>query len=103
DVGDPVNPTFAGGYDTPGYAWDVFVTGGYVYVADINSLMIILFTSTDIKDKPAIPQTFALHQNYPNTFNSSTVIEYSLPARTKVSLDIYNLLGQKVTTLYEGI
>ena len=50
-----------------------------------------------------IPGDFLLYQNYPNPFNTSTVIRYSLPVKSDVQLDIYNLIGQRVTTLYKGI
>ena len=43
-----------------------------------------------------IPDEFALTQNYPNPFNSGTAIRFSLPQDQKVSLIIYNLLGQKI-------
>ena len=42
---------------------------------------------------------FELSPNYPNPFNPRTVIRYQLPATTRVDLSIYNLRGQKVTTL----
>jgi enterochelin esterase-like enzyme len=51
----------------------------------------------------SLPQRFALEQNYPNPFNSETVIRFALPASEKVELALYNLAGQKVATLAEGV
>ena len=45
---------------------------------------------------------FALEQNYPNPFNPSTVINYSVANSGKVSLSVYNLLGQRVAQLVNG-
>jgi len=57
------------------------------------------FLEGDLTD---LPSEFALLSNYPNPFNAQTVIEYQLPVTSNVKLEIYNLLGNKVTTLVEG-
>ncbi len=49
------------------------------------------------------PATFALYQNHPNPFNPTTSIAFSLPTKQKVTLAIYNMLGQKVATLLDEI
>jgi len=56
------------------------------------------YTSIE-EDQKTIPLEFTLYQNYPNPFNLITTIEYQLPQTGQVDLSIYNILGQKVTTL----
>jgi hypothetical protein len=50
-----------------------------------------------------IPGQYALSQNYPNPFNPTTVIEFSLPTTQFVSVKVYNILGQEVETLMNGV
>ena len=48
------------------------------------------------------PTSFNLRQNYPNPFNPSTIISYDIPKSGFVTLKVYDLLGRKITTLYNG-
>lgn len=48
---------------------------------------------------PLVPIEYSLSQNYPNPFNPSTTIRYALSRRSNVVLEIFNMLGQKVSTL----
>lgn len=59
---------------------------------------------TDIKESALnLPSNYNLEQNYPNPFNSLTTISYDLPYPSKVSLKVYNVLGQEIATIFEGV
>ena len=54
---------------------------------------------TDVNDKTVQPDEFVLNQNYPNPFNPSTVISYQLAVFSKVSLKVFDILGNEVAIL----
>ena len=56
---------------------------------------------TAIEENLDRPDSFALGQNYPNPFNASTVIGFSLGVPSRVSLEVYDLLGQHIATILE--
>jgi len=56
---------------------------------------------TGIEEIGAAPTTFRLAQNYPNPFNPATTIKFQMPATGRVSLGIYNALGQEVRRLVD--
>jgi hypothetical protein len=56
----------------------------------------------DIDEQDQLPRHVRLHQNYPNPFNARTQINYALHRTGQVSVDIYDILGRKVQTLYNG-
>jgi len=62
---------------------------------------LVSFHITSVEENQ-IPEEFALRQNYPNPFNPVTTISFDLPKAEKVSLIIYDILGNHVKTLYLG-
>ena len=92
---------------------DKIVLGNYVIIGVLNNLMgqvgdyvpvpVTIHISDETYTEDEKPTEFSLSQNYPNPFNPITTIEYSIPERTDVKLDVYNMACQKVVTLVDKI
>ena len=54
------------------------------------------------EDEERVPDQFSLMQNFPNPFNPSTTISFSIPQSSVITLTIFNLLGEEVATLISG-
>lgn len=67
----------------------------YIYFDDIS----ILTSLTDIADNIFVPKVFKLDQNYPNPFNPQTTIQFDIPRKSNVTLEVYNIMGQRVAEL----
>ena len=83
-----------GGQDNDSYFDDLFLR----VVKDETCLEMV----TIISNQSEILKQFTLYQNFPNPFNSVTILHYDLPEDAMVSITIYDMMGRKVKTLVNG-
>ncbi len=117
DITNPEEPILAGHYDTAddgdsgfGGVWGCYpyLPSGNVLISDkVKGLFVFNFTGddsvTDTNNSNELPKEFNVSQNYPNPFNPSTTLTFALPGRELVSINVFNILGQKVANLTNEI
>jgi hypothetical protein len=95
----------AGTSNTPhtySYTDNIGTAGTYLYrLKQIDSDGAFTY-SQEVEATIEAPKVFALSQNYPDPFNPTTTISYSLATRSRVTLSVFNILGQKVRELVNG-
>ena len=118
DITNPLSPVTVFASPSIGNKPNLNATGAvdYLMLADNSFLIFIMGTnnglaaftykksgSTDVESNVSlIPQLYSLDQNYPNPFNPATSIRFSLPTGARVSLKIYDILGQQVADIVQS-
>jgi len=80
-----------------------YSVGWKLFLANATTGQILLVTDVDDQNGAPVPASYALGQNYPNPFNPATTITFSVPTQSRVSIEVFDVLGQKVATLVDDI
>jgi hypothetical protein len=93
--------------DIPGQVWVYYTVfarnnGGEYSIPTDESRASIMLGSVGVIDEETLPRRISFLRCYPNPFNASVNISYGLTENSEVSVEIYNVVGQRVATLFDG-
>jgi hypothetical protein len=105
DVWQTILPFDGGLPNSPVFGVAVDLSGNRIVATGTDGVIVYnrstIVTDADRNNAPI--KTFMLVHNYPNPFNPSTTILFTVPEREETTLNVYNILGQKVAVLFNGI
>ena len=93
------------GVDSVVFGFDRADGSGLIYVKGMVKNGIVYGDTTmftGVNDNKTVVNNYELKQNYPNPFNPSTTIEFSLAKGDRVEVTVYDILGNRVKTLFDG-
>ncbi len=107
NIEDPSHPRMGAFYRFTPISGGLIVSGNYIFASGVyqnhTQLFIFSYQTTGVNDDNGdIPSDFQIFQNYPNPFNAQTTISYSLPTASDVTIDIFDILGRKISILEQG-
>jgi hypothetical protein len=95
----PIDTTITGQWAV----WAYDVNGDSIRSSNVHAIRLRLIRTTSVDDNfVGIPDKFIVYQNYPNPFNPATKIRFELPEDADVTVEVYNVVGEKVKTLLNG-
>jgi len=96
------NVTVTGTFNGTDFTYNLFSANAIHVTGNADNVMLHVYPNSD-DDVTGAPIVTALKANYPNPFNPSTTIAFAVGLPSEVSIDIYNVRGQKVRTLVSGM
>ena len=81
------------------YTWNVTVRDEFNTTRSVQTLQFMYGTNPTTVNPEGLPFMYALTQNYPNPFNPTTLIRYEIPVAARLTVRIYDLVGQQVAEL----
>jgi hypothetical protein len=104
DISDPVYPRYIGHYNISEMISDMEIYGSYLLTVSPNKFAVYQVDAlSSVQPHESLPQEFALYPCYPNPFNSSTIIRFSLPYTEHAKLTIYDVTGRQVKVLADEL
>lgn len=97
NITSPSSDSYLGG------ATVVAVTNISASSATMTADLIVGIAAGINDDEPMLPASVELAQNYPNPFNPETNIRFTLDVSAVITLEVFNVLGQKIKTLFDGL
>jgi hypothetical protein len=103
-----INSAFSGPMDTVSWSSTLELTGvatlaqAGILTSSKTAPVTIAPVGTKTLAASDVPKTAKLEQNYPNPFNPTTKIKFDLPAKSVVTIKVFNVIGQEVTTLVDN-
>jgi choice-of-anchor B domain-containing protein len=95
-------PALAGYQLGQNYRWHLWIRDEFTAVTSQDTFQFRYGSSTvGVSPMTSLPGEFQLGQNYPNPFNPSTTISFTLPVSDRVVLNVFNMLGEEITTLVD--
>ena len=83
--------------------YNFVISSNRIFASTLNGLYFRNLDATSTEDRKEIPTAFRLEQNYPNPFNPTTIIDYRLAVNSMVSLKVFDVLGNEITTLVNEV
>lgn len=85
-----------------GLGWHQFDFSIRSFKVSKNGIMGEVITNINDQHNLIFKDEIDLYQNFPNPFNSSTIIQFQLAQENKIRIELYNILGEKIQTIVEG-
>jgi glucose/arabinose dehydrogenase len=102
-VGTATSKTLTFQRRSANYYWRVLAFDGQLTIISSEYRRVIVTFTTPVKEEKPTEGEYGLEQNFPNPFNPATNIVYVIPKSGHVRLAVYNLLGQEVALVFEGL
>ncbi len=101
-VGTATSETITFPRRSSNYYWRVKASDGRVVTPSYEHRRVIVTFTTPVKEQKRDEAEYKLEQNFPNPFNPTTTVTYTIPKSGHLRLAVFNLLGQEVALIFEG-